>query len=122
MGTEDHSGDFVAGFFLGALVGAAAAVLFTPVPGAELRRQIRERGIACKAFSGDKGMCADSVSSAIASRGYALLDQGRARLHEIIEEGRRAAARKREELVAELESAQTAARARTSAPPDIELT
>jgi gas vesicle protein len=41
-------GLFVVGFFLGALAGAAAALLMTPYSGEEMRGQLKEKGIELK--------------------------------------------------------------------------
>ena len=45
MADKSYGMDFFAGFVVGALVGAAAAVLFAPQSGEETRALIRERGI-----------------------------------------------------------------------------
>jgi gas vesicle protein len=43
--SDNGGGEFFAGFIIGALAGAAAALLLTPRSGAELRGQIQEKGI-----------------------------------------------------------------------------
>ncbi len=45
---SDKGGEFVVGFVIGALAGAAAALLYAPRSGDEMRRQIEERGIELK--------------------------------------------------------------------------
>ena len=45
MSDETHAVEFVAGFVVGALVGAAVALLFAPQPGEEIRGLIHERGV-----------------------------------------------------------------------------
>lgn len=52
MAGGDGSGEFVAGFIVGALAGAAIALLFAPVTGDEMRSQLRERGIELKDRAG----------------------------------------------------------------------
>ncbi len=46
--SERGGGEFVVGFLVGALAGAAAALLMSPASGAELRQQIEEKGIELK--------------------------------------------------------------------------
>jgi gas vesicle protein len=45
---SDNGGSFFAGFAIGALAGAAAALLLAPVSGDELRKQIGDKGIELK--------------------------------------------------------------------------
>lgn len=45
---SDRGGEFFFGFVVGALAGAAAALLLTPYSGDELRDRIEERGIELK--------------------------------------------------------------------------
>jgi len=45
MGDNTYSGDFLAGFVVGALVGAAAALLLAPQSGEDTRTYIRDKGI-----------------------------------------------------------------------------
>jgi gas vesicle protein len=45
---SDRGGLFVVGFALGALAGAAAALLLTPYSGEEMRGQMKEKGIELK--------------------------------------------------------------------------
>ena len=49
---------FLIGFVLGALVGAAAALLLTPDSGEELRKQIGEKGEELKFEGSTAGRCA----------------------------------------------------------------
>ena len=44
----DSGGEFFAGFVIGALAGAAAALLLTPCSGEEMRQLIEEKGIELK--------------------------------------------------------------------------
>ena len=48
MSDNDHTGAFMAGFIIGGLVGAAAALLMTPQSGEKTRLQIQERGLELK--------------------------------------------------------------------------
>ena len=107
MSGTDGSGDFVAGFFIGALVGAAAALLFAPAPGEEMRKRLREQGSVLKSRAGEMGLDVDRLSGEVRTRGQSFLEAQRARLQEAIEEGRRAAEAKREEMMARLHEAQS---------------
>jgi gas vesicle protein len=46
--SDKGGGEFFAGFVIGALAGAAAALLLAPCSGNETRRQIQEKGIELK--------------------------------------------------------------------------
>jgi gas vesicle protein len=54
MSDSNGGGAFFTGFVVGALVGAAAALLWTPQSGETTRVQLRERGIELKTQLGDK--------------------------------------------------------------------
>lgn len=120
--STDNSGDFMAGLFLGALLGAAAALLLAPAPGVDLRKRISERSKDVRIRAGGRTCTVEELSGAISNKGHVLIDRGRARLQEVVAEGRQAAARKKEELMAQLEEAQAAARPGAQPPTEIELT
>lgn len=103
MAREEGSGDFVAGFLLGAFVGAVLALLFAPAPGEEVRSQIREKGIELKDKAGIYGVEAGKRADELKAKGRTLLEGQTVRFKEAIEEGKKAAARKKEELLAQLE-------------------
>ena len=46
--SDNGGGEFFVGFLIGAMAGAAAALLLTPRSGTELRSQIQEKGIELK--------------------------------------------------------------------------
>lgn len=48
MSEESDFGNFLAGFVIGGLIGAAAALLYAPQPGVETRTQLRDKGIELK--------------------------------------------------------------------------
>jgi len=99
MANQESSGGFFAGFIFGALVGGVVALLFAPTTGDEMRGQIREKGIELKNLAEDLDL------EAIKTKGQAVVTQQKARFQEAIEEGKLAAARKKEDLLAQLESA-----------------
>ena len=59
---SDRGGLFVVGFALGALAGAAAALLMTPYSGEEMRGQLKEKGIELK--TGAESVAADAKMQA----------------------------------------------------------
>ena len=105
--TKQGSGDFLAGFVVGSLFGAVVALLFAPTTGEEMRDQIREKSIELKDRAGDLGLEATRKAEAVKARGASLLGEQKTRFQEAIDEGKRAAARKKEELLAQLESARS---------------
>jgi gas vesicle protein len=58
-------GKFIVGFWVGALAGAAAALLLTPYSGEEMQQQIQEKGIELKGqVQGQAGKLADQAKTA----------------------------------------------------------
>ncbi len=113
MSKQEGSGEFFAGFLFGAFVGAALALLFAPAPGEELREQIREKSIELKDRAGELGLDTAKLAE-LREKGEDFFQQQKSRLEQAIAEGKEAAARKKEELLAQLESA-------TSEEPPIDL-
>jgi len=85
---------FVTGFIMGSVAGVLVGILLAPQSGEETREVIRERGIELK------------------SRAEDLTEEGRIRFQEAVEEGKSAAAQKKEELTKALESEQDAKKAK----------
>lgn len=100
MGND--SGDFVKGFFFGALVGAAVALFLAPLSGEEMRDQIREKSIELKERAGTLSEEATRRAEELKAKGQALLEQERARFQEALREGKSAAERRSAELMVEL--------------------
>jgi gas vesicle protein len=81
MSDSNHTGAFVAGFVLGGLVGAVAALLMTPQSGEKTRLQIQERGIELKSQFGDfnfdaRGQ-AEKLATQLQERGRVILEERR---------------------------------------------
>jgi gas vesicle protein len=67
MNRETSSG-FVSGLFIGAVVGAAVALLYAPQPGAETRRMVKEKALGVKEKAAKAaGKIKESVKSAVKS-------------------------------------------------------
>lgn len=49
-------GDFIAGVFIGSLLGAAAGILFAPSAGEETRTQLMEKGRELKGIAAEKAL------------------------------------------------------------------
>jgi gas vesicle protein len=104
MAKHESSFDFIVGFLFGALAGALAALLFAPTSGEDLREQIKEKGIELKERAEELGVDTEHLEE-LRARGQALLEEQRARFREAIEEGKLAAARRKEELLAQFGAA-----------------
>jgi gas vesicle protein len=107
MADKTNSIDFFAGFVVGALVGAAAALLLAPQSGEETRGLIRDKGIELKEQ-------ADELSAEARKRAEQVQMQAREKAIELqsqvkqaVEEGKTAATKKKEELLAQLEGEPT---------------
>ena len=107
MADKESAGGFFAGFLFGAFVGATLALLFAPAPGEDVRKQLREKGIELKERAGDLSIEASKTAEELKAKGQVLLDEQKARFEEAIEDGKQAAARKKEELLSQLEAAKS---------------
>jgi gas vesicle protein len=115
MADDSRGWEFLTGFLLGTVVGAAAALLLAPQSGEETREIIRERGIELKGRAGEvteqsrkraEELAADARKRAeeAQERGRLVLEEQRSRLQEAVDEGKQAAQKKRDELMARLEA------------------
>lgn len=109
--------DFVAGFLVGALFGAAGALLLAPQAGDETRTMLRERGLELREQAGGLGgearqrtvdlsaqarARADELGAQVRERAGALQGQ----IRQAVDEGRTAASRTKSELLSRLEEEQ----------------
>jgi gas vesicle protein len=108
MAQGESSGEFVAGFLFGAFVGAVLALLFAPAPGEELRGQLREKSIELKERAAELSHEASEQTEVLRAKGRALIDDQKVRFQEAIEEGKKAAALKKEELLTQFGSPEPA--------------
>ncbi len=115
MSDENRGWEFLTGFLLGSVVGAAAALLFAPSSGEEMRETLRERGIELKTRADE--MTAESRQRAeelseearkraaeTQERARLAVEEQRSRLQEAIEEGKAAAAKRKDELLSRFEA------------------
>jgi len=114
MADDSRGWEFLTGFLLGTVVGAAVALLFAPKSGEETRELIRERGIELKGRAAElteesrrhaEELAAEARKRAeeAEARGRLVLEEQRTRLQTALEEGKEAAQKKRDELMARLE-------------------
>jgi gas vesicle protein len=116
MAEERDSGlEFFAGFVIGGLVGAAVALILAPQSGEETRAQIREKSIELKDRAGELAVearqraeelseearqRATELSAETRKKVEEIIADARVRIEEAIEEGKKAATKKKEELLA----------------------
>lgn len=82
--------EFLIGFVVGGAIGALLGILLAPQSGEETRAQLAERGIQLRDELGQKVP--------------AFVEQQRSRVEEAVEKGKEAAAKKRQEILTQLES------------------
>lgn len=114
MAERDSGLEFFAGFVIGGLVGAAVALILAPQSGEETRAQIREKGIELKTraeewavearqraeeLSAEARQRAEELSAETRKKIEDIIADTRVRLEEAIEEGRKAAVKRKEELL-----------------------
>jgi gas vesicle protein len=104
----DKSGDFLAGFFVGALVGAAAALLLAPQSGEETRALIRDKGIELQERSAEMSAEARRRAAEIQVQTKERAADTQAKLKEAVDQGKTAASEKKAQLLTQLETEQPA--------------
>ena len=78
MSDNNNTGAFFAGFLIGGLVGATAALLMTPQSGEKTRLQLQERGIELKTqfddLTADARGQAEKLTAEVQQRGKVILE------------------------------------------------
>jgi gas vesicle protein len=105
MADKTGTVDFVAGFLVGALVGAAAALLLAPQSGEETRTLIRDKGIEIREHADELSAEARKRAEELQLQAKGKADDLQAKLKEAMEEGKTAATTRKEELLAKIEGA-----------------
>lgn len=80
--------DFVAGFLLGGLLGAALALLFAPKSGEEIRHTLASSAEQWRDRADEVLSKVKTTAEEVSQRGRARVDEGAQRLREIVERGR----------------------------------
>ncbi len=78
-------GLFVIGFLLGALAGAAAALLMTPYSGEEMRGQLKERGIELKSEAERRAADARMQAEELQEKGRIVLSDNVKKAQEAVQ-------------------------------------
>ena len=111
---DKSGGEFIAGFLVGALVGAAAALLMAPQSGEQTRTLIRDKGIElghrAEELTEDARRRAEELQAEALDRARHVQMQTKERAEKLqdsvkqaVEEGKAAAEDKREELLSMLD-------------------
>lgn len=106
--------EFLAGFLLGGIVGAAVALLMAPASGDQVREELRERGIELRhrgeefseeALERAQRMAEEGQKRAaeMQERSRLALEEQKAKLQEAIDAGKQAAAQRRNDLMGRFE-------------------
>ncbi len=101
--SENRAGDFIAGFVIGGVLGAAIALILAPQPGDETISQIREKGIELKERAADLSAEALQRVHTLEEKGLSALEEQKARFQEAVQEGKEVATKKKEEMLSYLE-------------------
>ena len=120
MKSEEKGGGFIAGFLLGSLVGAAAALLLTPRSGDETRGSLKEKGIELKIKAEEVAAKAREEADDLLVRGKTIFEEQRERVKEAVEEGKEAAIQKKAELLSKYRIAKEKGEVPPEAPPPTE--
>ncbi|MGQ9584465.1 MAG: YtxH domain-containing protein [Anaerolineae bacterium] len=105
---SDKGGDFLAGFVLGGLVGAAVALLLAPQPGEETRALLRERSIELRERADELSAEARKLAAELQEKGKETLGDQIGRVKEAVEEGKTAAQKAKEDLLRQVQTGQKA--------------
>jgi gas vesicle protein len=103
MSDEGKGAEFLAGVIIGGLIGAAVGLLMAPQPGEETREQLREKGIELRERVVELSEEARKKAGELGEEGRTALETQTVRVKEAIEEGKKAASKKKKDLLEELE-------------------
>jgi gas vesicle protein len=100
--------DFLAGFILGGLVGAAAALLLTPQSGQETRAFIRDRGTELQERSVEMTAQTRKRAQDLQSRAGGSASEWQNRMKRAVAEGRTAGEQRKSDLLTGLDAEEPA--------------
>jgi gas vesicle protein len=103
MSDESRGAEFLAGLIIGGFIGAAVGLLLAPQPGEETRAELRDKGIELRERVVEISEEARKKAEQWQEEGRTTLETQKARVEEAVEEGKKAAAKKKKELLDELE-------------------
>lgn len=103
MSDESRGAEFLAGLIIGGFIGAAVGLLLAPQPGEETRAELRDKGIELRERVVEISEEARKKAEHWQEEGRTALETQKARVEEAVEEGKKAAAKKKKELLDELE-------------------
>lgn len=118
---NDRAFDFLVGFVLGGIVGAATALMFAPASGKATRGHIRSEGVAIKnrgqAFGDERMQDAQEIMkqgqkgvSNVQARLSGAIEDEKDHLQEAIEAGKHAASLRKDEILSRSEADKTQVR------------
>lgn len=100
--SDAEIGNFLTGFIIGGLVGAAVALVLAPQSGEETRAQIRQRSIEIRdqasTYSEDARRRAEETAAAARSRAEKLAAEARAKGEELAERGKGIVTERRKQI------------------------
>jgi gas vesicle protein len=100
MSDETHGVEFLAGVLVGALAGAAAALLLAPQSGEQTRALLREKGIELKDQASAAGVEARKRVEMLEEQAKEKAGQLQAQVKHAVDEGKTASATTKEDLLA----------------------
>jgi gas vesicle protein len=102
MAEKSSGADFIAGFLVGALVGAAAALLLAPHSGEETRTFIREKGIELGDRADELSLEARRRAEELQVQAKGRADEWQAKMQQAVEEGKATATKTKEDLLSKV--------------------
>jgi gas vesicle protein len=99
MADKTSGADFLAGFVVGALVGAAAALLFAPQSGEETRALIRDKGIELQERSVEMSEEARRRAQELQEQTAGKASEWQTKVSQAVAEGKTAGTERKEELL-----------------------
>ena len=103
MAEEKNVGGMLVAFLAGSVVGAALALLFAPVSGAETRQKIKSASIDVKDKALEKVDVAKSEASRLVERGKEKVTGVKSQVQAAVEAGKEAYTQKKSEVAKESE-------------------